>query len=202
MKTILILIATLFNTIFTSGQNQVIDIRDKNGSPATNAYYKDVNNLLDTYQGTYIYNNGNIVLKIILLKKINQYNGRFYEDLIIGEYEYSENNVILISTISDIKTTYGNQRRHKISGNSLITKTNKPNCNECNTNELRLRLGFLDATRELYGSLIARKVMHYNQKAIKVNLYMETNTIYFEGQPTPPDDFTVPSGEYLLIKQP
>ena len=51
----------------------IVDIRDTTYSFVNNTYHnyykKDLNNLLDSFQGTYIYTNGNISFKIILEKK-------------------------------------------------------------------------------------------------------------------------------------
>jgi len=39
-------------------QSQIINILDFNGKPITNTYYKDNDNLLNPYTGTWIYNKG------------------------------------------------------------------------------------------------------------------------------------------------
>ena len=46
---------------------------------------EDINNYLDAFEGTYLYTNGNTSFRMVLVKKVQQYNGRYYEDLIIGE---------------------------------------------------------------------------------------------------------------------
>lgn len=202
MKTKILTFIWIINYSFGFAQSPIINIKDQDGTLLTGAYYKDSDNLLNPYEGTFIYTNGNISFKVVLEKKTQQYNGRYYEDLLIGEYEYKEGNVIVVSTLSDLSTVYNNQRRHSISGNSIRNKTGKPVCNECGTNELRVRLSFSDRERELYGSMTSRKIMHNNQEAIKVIIRCETNVVYFEGEPEPPRDFRVPDGEYILIKQP
>lgn len=202
MKTTILSFILILNYCSTFSQSPIINIKDKDGSRQTGAYYKDSNNLLNPYVGTYIYTNGSITLKIVLVKKIQQYNGRYYEDLLIGEYEYKNGSTIIVSTLSDLDTVYGNQRRHSISGNTLMTKTNRPICNECGTNEFRVSLAFFDKERELYGSMTTRKITHNNQEAIKAIIRCETNVVYFEGQPEPLTEFRVRDGEYILIKQP
>ena len=54
MKIILFLLIGINSNIYS----QIIDIQDKDGNRDTNTYYKDVNNLLNPYEGTYIYTNG------------------------------------------------------------------------------------------------------------------------------------------------
>ena len=180
---------------------QTINIIDKNGTRTTGAYYKDVDNLLNTFEGTYLYANGTDTLKIILIKKVNQYNGRYYEDLIIGEYQYIKNGIEKINTLSEINTSYSNQRIHNIAGNSLIKNTSRPVCNDCVVNEKRLRMGFTEPMCGLYGTMIVRKITQGGQEAIKIKTRMEGSaTPYYEGSTPPPLDFTVPAGEYILIK--
>ena len=53
MKTIKIIIAFAIS-IVSNAQNPIINILDDDGSSINGAYYKDINNLLDTFQGSFI----------------------------------------------------------------------------------------------------------------------------------------------------
>ncbi len=201
MKNIIKITLLLFSAV-CSAQTTVIDILDKDGTRTTGAYYQDTNNLLNTFEGTWLYTNGSTSLKIELVKKIRQYNRAYYEDLIIGEYEYKVNNVVLISTLSEINTIYPNQREHNIDGNSLIKKTTKPTCDDCLNDEKRLELGFIDPILDSYGYMIVKKTTQNGQEAIRIRTKREgIGTPWIIGTPEPPRDFTVPAGEYILIKQ-
>lgn len=180
---------------------QVINIKDDDGSGITNAYYKDIDNILNPFEGTWVYSNGDTTLKIVLLKKINQYNTQYYEDLIIGEYQYIENGVEKVNTLSTINNNYSNQILHGIAGNSAISNTNKPPCNDCVAFEKRLRLMFTEPNSELYGQMIVRKIMIGSEEAIKIIIRKTGDaSVWIEGTTPPPSDFMVPSGEYTLIK--
>ena len=79
------ILVVLLLSINCKAQSPVLDISDS-GTGLPNGYYlRDNNNLLNTFEGTYQYTNSNTILKIVLVKKIQQYNQEFYEDLIIGE---------------------------------------------------------------------------------------------------------------------
>ena len=185
-----------------SAQNQIVNITDKDGTRVTDTYYKDENNLLDPYEGNWLYTNGTTSFKMVLVKKIQQYNGRYYEDLIIGEYQYIENGIEKMNTLNDLQTVYDNQRRHKIDGNTIIKKGNKPPCETCGVNEKRLRLSFSDQINNIYGELVARRITYNGQIALHIRLRAEGGyQPWFDGQPQPPNDFTIPAGEYILIKQ-
>ena len=191
----------LFMIISCSAQNPIINISN-NHSMEVGVYNKDVDNVLSQFEGTYIYTNAttNTTLEIQLVNKTMQFDGKYYEDLIIGEYEYKVNGLTIISTLSNINTIYPNQWRHKIVGNSIIKKTSRHICNDCGTNEKRLLLGFSDPTTKIYGRILIRKITQGGLPAIKILLTATGGGDYLVGTP-PPSDFKVPTGEYILIKQ-
>lgn len=201
MKKIIIFTLYIFS-IGCTAQNPIIDITAQNGTPIIGAYYIDYNLLLNQFEGTWLYTNGSNSLKIVLVKKEMQYNTQYYEDLIIGEYEYIENGVEKVNTLSTINNNYSNQILHGIAGNSAISNTNKPPCNDCVAFEKRLRLMFTEPNSELYGQMIVRKIMIGSEEAIKIIIRKTGDaSVWIEGTTPPPSDFMVPSGEYTLIKQ-
>lgn len=55
-------------------QNVVMNLKDKGNEPfpTTNYYFKDIDNVLNPYVGTWVYTNGNTTLKINFIKKIKR----------------------------------------------------------------------------------------------------------------------------------
>lgn len=205
MKTIQILLIT-FLTIACKAQTPIINILDDDGSSISGAYYKDVNNLLDQYEGTYLYTNGTTSFKIVLVKKTMQFNGEYYEDLIIGEYQYIENGVEIVNTLSELNFTYSNQRRHNIDGNHFISKNNRSwVCSECGTNEKRLEAGIRDASTDRFATIIMRKLSMLNSSgAVEETLQIKIGHVIggaYDVNIGPPADFSLPLGELTLIKQ-
>jgi hypothetical protein len=195
------IIIFLFLGIYSNVQSQVVDIQDKDGTRDTNAYYKDVNNLLNPFEGTYIYTNGNTSFKIILIKKVNQYNGRYYEDLIIGEYQYIENGVEKVNTLSDTSTIYNNQRLHNIDGNTIVDKNYRTwPCPNCVLNENRLSTSIRDASTNRYAKLIMRRTINNAQEVLQIKITYVLSVPYLDGEPEPAA-FSLPIGEFTLIKQ-
>lgn len=197
----LILTTLLLITINCKAQSPIIDIIDLDGTRQTNAYYKDVNNLLNPYAGTYVYTNGNTIFKIVFVKKVLQYNTQYYEDLIIGEYQYIENGVEKANTLSNINTTYLNQRTHKIDGNFLVGKNHRAwKCPECSITELRLKTTIQDVVSGRFADLIIRRTTEGGQEVMKINITNISGGVYtiVEG---PPPAFALPIGEFTLIKQ-
>ena len=191
----------LLLSINCKAQSPIIDIIDDDGSEVIGAYYKDVNNLLNPFEGTYIYTSGSTTLKIVLVKKVLQYNSQYYEDLIIGEYQYIENGVEKANTLPNINITYLNQRRHNIDGNFLVDKNFRVwQCPDCSATEKRLNTLLKDVVSGRFADLIMRRTTEGGQEVMKINITNISRVIEIEGQPTAPD-FALPIGEFTLIKQ-
>lgn len=67
---------TLFTIIFLvlislscKGQSPIISIEDATAEEIENAYYKDTNNILDPFVGSWVLNDGTTYLKIVFKKK-------------------------------------------------------------------------------------------------------------------------------------
>jgi hypothetical protein len=89
--------------------------------PKDGYYYKDINYLLDPFVGTYLYTNGNTSFKIVLKKMIqSSCNDYYYEDLIIGAYQYIENGVEKVNTLSELNNTYSDGIKYPICGNQIL----------------------------------------------------------------------------------
>ena len=143
MKNIILIVIVIAFTIQCSAQSQIVNLTDIDGLRETDTYYKDIDNNLDVFVGTWVYTNGNTSLKIVLKKEIKYYEGRYYEDLLIGEYQYIENGVEKINTISQLNTILPDQLGHTICGNAILKNHNIPKCDDCLPDEKRISLYFL-----------------------------------------------------------
>lgn len=201
MKPIYLFLITSFSLNTTLAQTPIIKITESEMGQPDGYYVKDINNQLDPFQGTYVYINGDTSFKIVLIKKIQQFNGRYYEDLIIGEYQYIKNGVEQINTLNLINTVYNNQRRHNIDGNSIVDNNFRYwKCPTCASNEKRLAGSINDEFSKRYGSLIMRRTQEAGVEVMKINISNISRAILIEGQPAPPD-FSLPIGEFTLVKQ-
>lgn len=166
------------------------DPQEENG-----AYYKDFNNELDTFVGTWKYTNGSTSLTITLKKKVMQFfsdgDVNFYEDILIGEYKYIENGMEKINTLPQLlvdKDPY----KYNIVGNIFYEPTNK-----------NLQTSFSDPNREIQGMTQAMFFDHINNDSQKLLLTfkMMEGPYIVNDEPLPYTSYTVPFGEYLLVKQ-
>ncbi|WP_343764448.1 DUF6705 family protein, partial [Gangjinia marincola] len=87
--------------------------------PNVKEYYKDIDNLFNQYEGTWLHESDGKSLKLELKKfELSDHNA-YYIDLLVGEYQYSENGTIIVNTLSQIENSYTSGCRHSICGYSI-----------------------------------------------------------------------------------
>lgn len=193
----------LFSLLFSNckAQYPIIDIDDSRLGQPNGYYVKDIHNYLNQFEGTYLYTNGNTNFKIVLVKKVQQYNGRYYADMIIGEYQYILNGVEKVNTLSKIDTVYNDQRSHSINGNSVMNNNDKMwQCPECSAGEKRLMASIMDVSTSRFARIYMRRMVENGQEIMKVRIWNPTGEPYIEGQ-TPPPNFSLPLGVFTFVKQ-
>ena len=198
MKNILKLFFFVF--AINSSFAQTFDIMDYQNLALNinGAYYQDMNFELNPFEGTYIYTNGQTTLKVVLVKKINSFDGRNYEDLIIGEYQYIENGIEKINTLSNLSQNYTNQGRHSIHGNTVLLGKIM-GCFDCDLTEKRLSASLVENSTDNWAQIsIRRKVVNGNP-AIELFVWWQLKAKELL-QPNPPHA-SFPGGTYTLIKQ-
>ena len=193
MKKIIIILVTIIST-HCKAQSPVIDLQARDGSRVQNAYYKDVNNILNPFEGTWLYTNGTTSLKIVLVKRNMKLLVTYYEDILIGEYQYIENGVEKFNSLSNLNAVLYNEYRHKIVGNHIHTRATP--FNETTPGEKILDLYFKD---NMGGSIMVRKKMIGSQEAIQI--LKRSGTVGARVGDLPITAI-VPEEEYVLIKQP
>ena len=172
----------------------IVPLETWNGYTAYGEYYKDVNDVLNEYEGTWLYSNGNTSLKIILQKRLRQpYFNNTHIDMLVGEYQYIENGVEKINTLANI-----NSQENSISESDILTTPFLGDCTDCLPNEKRVSVGFSDSVAELHGEIFFKKMVVNGQEAIRASIYYTRN--YFKAYMP-----SIPPGnneyDYILIKQ-
>lgn len=182
-------------------QNPVYDITDLQNviKSIHGSYYKDTNNLLNPFEGTYLFVDGNTSLKIVLQKKeMSSAGGQYYFDDLIGEYQYIKNGVEKVNTLYKLNTNFSDVRNHSISGNLIIT-LGGVGCNDCQPGEKAIRGGLVDGSSNYTADLIIRRIIVNGQPAIKIWVGWRTGTSIY-GQPAPASP-SFKGTYYTLIKQ-
>lgn len=188
-------------TTACKAQNPVYDISDIEDG-IQGSYYKDLNGVLDGYDGTYLYTNGTTSLKIVLKKKVLS-KSYYYRDLIVGEFQFIKNGVELNNTLANINVNYTDERpNHRIKGSRIIIGK-AYGCPDCSPTEKRLRLSLVDNKSPNIAGLDIRKTTINGVPAIKVLIFSGGDIgIRKVGDPVPaPLPPTIELGDYLMIKQ-
>jgi len=178
-------------------QSPVLDINTpkENFIGVKGAYYKDTKNVLNGYDGTYVYTNGTTSLKIKLQKNIKtSMNNFYYEDLVVGEYQYIVNGVEKVNTFNRLTPTSNN---NNIRGGMVLTGT-ELGCDDCRPDEQRLRLGFKSSPQ--VGEIDIRKTTVNGKAAIIAEIWYVGPMAVKEGEPKP-KPAAIKGGTYLMIKQ-
>ena len=165
MKHIIIILITTISFFNCKAQSPILSIDELGRNNLNNAYYKDLNNELNPFEGTWLYANGNTSLKIVLVKKPMYFNGKYYEDLIIGEYQYIENGVEKINTLADLNLNLGHS--HKIDGNNIHNTCIFLPADDCVDGEKRLDVSLMNPGTRHYANLLLHKRVVNGQQALK-----------------------------------
>ncbi len=194
MKNIFVAILAVFTTACSS---QVINLKDWRGDVINGAYYKDIDNELDQFVGTYqlISNNGNDEMTIVF-NKIENFSlpNTYAEDLLVGEIKFKKDGILYFNNLNKINENYTNKYLHDICGNSLIANLTRPVCNDCATNQFRARLTFFGRNNNCGGYVILQKI-NDGQEKIKASFFLNCGT--FEEN----RESFIPGGDYILTKQ-
>lgn len=192
VKTLVLFIVT-FNS---KAQSPIINIED-GFDEIKGAYYRDTHNLLDSFEGTYLYTNGTTSLKIILQKQIMNYDGFDYSDEIVGEFQYSENGV-------EIKNTFPNLLVNKTHDYTIIANViytmGDYQCYDCTQNEIRLGGYVSESSTGPSAKIIIKKVIVDGLIAIRIHVWYDAlfREESIDSNPITP---VFPQGEFHLFKQ-
>ncbi|PNQ74009.1 hypothetical protein C1T31_06715 [Hanstruepera neustonica] len=201
-QTLLIIIITL-SVLFCKAQSPIIDIADKETELVDGAYIKDVHNELDKFVGTWVYRHGNTSLTITFQKKV-QVQSRYFRDLLIGEYQYIEDGVEKINTLSILQNQANLESpyEHNLVGSSILLKYEFPGCPECDPSEKRVKIEFTDPSpnmKHLNGIMfMGLRYINDNPEKLQISFGKIGTIIIEDGAPLEPN---VPFGNYLLVKQ-
>ncbi|NBL64574.1 hypothetical protein GV828_05090 [Flavobacterium sp. NST-5] len=160
-----------FLYVFSFGQNPIIPIESLDGStPPLGAYLKDTNNRQIPYIGTWRYAQNGKELTIVLKRYTMVNLGSIYQDILIGEYKYSENGVTIVNTLANLDVDLPNKWSHNIRGGTPINVASFPLCPDCTNDEKRMVLGLFDPLQNIGGLLTLRRISVNGSPALHMYL--------------------------------
>jgi len=205
MKNLLLII---FLISFVSKAQTIKSLYDDEYESINGAYYKDTHNDLDKYVGTWKYSNGSTSLTITLQKKVMlpYHDGviDIFEDALVGEYKYIENGIEKINTLPNIVLNMSEAIDYNIFGNVIIGP-GTAYCSGCGPYDRKVLLSFRDPNRYIKGyepEMIFQRADSGGVQKLKLKFRSIGSSLVEQGVTPPYTSYTVPFGEYLLVKQP
>lgn len=168
----------------------IVDLSNRNGEHNSNTYYKDTTNRLNPFDGTWVYDDGVTYIKLILTKKIQAPVGDYFEDILIGEFQYKIDGNEVINTLNNLNTNIIDPYNHKIHGNYFWN--NRTPFDDFTTDNFRLKTSIIE--NGCISHVDIRILIHNGQQAIQI-FKRKPLDLYQNCQPV------IPGGFYYLIKQ-
>lgn len=182
----------LFPLLAISQTYQTIEPIEGRGESQFGIYYKDLNNVLDGYEGIYEFNGNGFYFKIVL-KKILSNNNYFWTDMIVGKYQYIKDGVEVSYLLDDLNV---NTDREMVISSAWINQPQAPFCQGC-LPEKWLIAAIFDPVRQKSAWMYIAKKIENGQQGITVWLRIEAST----KQPGESDEpIQLPIGEFFMRK--
>ena len=139
-------------------------------------------------------------IKISLLRTFKFYNGDYYQDILYGGYQYIENGVEKINTLSDTSKYNAVYDTH-IYGHWLYDSCTPLPSEDCVEGEDRLNLMLIDphSTAHIADLFFSKRTVN-GQEALKAVIVFDYLEDLNEGESTP-DPTMFWQGEFTFIKQ-
>ena len=210
-RKIILLVIMVFSNYLLS-QTEIHNISEPIGKRVAGTYYKDVDSLLNNYEGTWFYSttntDGTITSLKIKFRKVemrgfnSSINGLFYDDALIGVYQYIDHGIVKFDNLT---TLYDDIEywRFNIRGNRFIGNNGAPFCTECLPNEKRLKLLYTEGDRpEIMSSISMRRSTNASgQQIIIARVWQVNNIITVDDVEPLYTSMTIPFGQYTLVKE-
>ncbi|MFC4739800.1 DUF6705 family protein [Flavobacterium ponti] len=195
-----IIIITLFLSFACKAQTPIYGIRENKPSSmiTNNSYKKDIYNDFNKFIGTWSYTNGNKVFSITFQKRTMFFDNfdNVYKDLLIAEYTYSENGVILVNTLSNINNT--DPYECNISYGFYSNCNSFPLNSDCISTDTRIKFAFSQPDRlHIDGYMMANYREELGEETL--DIYIWQTISFIPDNSNLPTHFTVPIGEHMLF---
>lgn len=177
-----------------------------------NAYRKDTQNFQNQFIGTWIYQNGQEYLEVRFVKKVMMWRPeptQFYEDVLVGEYKYVDSNGIeRVNSLSNLSINHTNLFDYSLYSGAKLVLDRHPFCPSCPIGTERLYIHFDEPANDdisLDAGFVIRRVVENNIVKLKVQFYNVSDKSGRSksdfNQPSTFTNFSLPYGDYTLIKQ-
>ncbi len=200
IKTVCLFVITIVVSVSHS-QTYPLSLDDDYLNNPAGSYFKDYDNEMDKFVGTWQYAIGNESLTIVLQKKTMVPYKELFEDLLVGEYKYILNGSTVVNTIHLLNNSSIPVVEHNILGRRIFPNNAQPICTDCSSSDRRFKLYFFDSERDYLRSvrMTLQYITNSSPSQMKVTIAPEDGCILpYDDAPI---ETRVPYGEYLMTKQ-
>lgn len=192
----------LFTFIFSSCKAQIAPLYQIDTDLPEGTHFKDLDNDLDHFEGTWKWQRNDSIVTIVLQKKEDVYDSDYnqYEDYLVGEYKFTVGNTVIQDYLSrlDDNTLIGLD--HYIAGNTILHRNRKPVCDECAINQRQVFVYYQDPLYEYINS--AMVLRHKVENGVeKMNIVFYSFNSFVPPNLDSPMENRIPFGNYTFIKQ-
>lgn len=210
MKRIIQISMLLFTIIVCKAQTPVINIHGSK-KEIENAYYKDIENFYGQFVGTWVYSDNVKTIRYRFAKKERFYRQsvqNYYVDYLIGEMQYIENGVEKINSLNRVNLNFDTIFKYSMSSIGKTGYNWAPVCTECPPDVQRLIMSYDEPNNDDFGldaTFVMRRVVENGVEKLKVQ-YKPVSAAsgankYDIYQPSTTTDFTIPYGDYTLVRE-
>lgn len=191
-------------------QNPVLNIHTADFAEIENAYYKDIENFQNQFVGTWAYTDANKTIRFRFVKKemfYYQSTKNCYVDYLVGEIQYIENGIEKINSLSNLNVNHSEIFDYSLHSYRKTNNNWYPKCTECPDTVERLPMSYNEPTNDdvaLDAAFIMRREDENGIQKIKVQYIKTTSASGLQSDfetPSTTTNFTVPYGDYTLIKE-
>lgn len=208
MKKIFLLIS-LLNLINLYSQNPIYNIEEKHYEKEENAYYKDIDNFYNQFEGTWAYADATKTIRFKFKKKMiyRQSITNYYEDNLVGEIQYIENGIEKINSLNDVDLILPSVFDYSIYSIGKTTRIfNANTCIGCPT-VYGMHMHYEEPQNDdicLSANLFMNRFVENGVEKIKIKYYLAELACGVQDDwetPSTTENFIIPYGEYILVKE-
>ena len=204
MKHIIIILIAL--SLLNCKAQTVVSMNNNGNYGAEGFYFKDINNDFNTFEGTWLYTDGNSSLKVTFQKKINNHDlseiSNYHFDALVGEYQYIENGAEKVNTLLNINNNHSDPYDYNLIAIS-VWKYGQNSCTNCEPGNKVVKARFNQPDCDIISSpqMIFRHYIESGVEKLHLNFISGTYVGNPLGIEPTCQDYAIPFGQYTLIKQ-
>lgn len=198
MKIYIILLA-IITSYSCKAQSIIVPIGSGEDIEHNPEYYKkDVNNELEKFEGTWKYLSGDSEITFKLKKEEHYLSpSNYYKDLLVGEYQYIENDLEKVNTLSNFNNVSVSGYNHKISGSVFLHQLPNYCIDNSDIQEIKIELIIQQPNEDFVeGRIILRYVNEDGVEKLQVCIYDYTTLAEDTNA-----RIDIPDGYYEFVKQ-